>query len=37
MARFMQHEPPTPPEFGMKEIMETWKVRCRRQSGRRAR
>ncbi|GAB5451469.1 MAG: nitrite reductase [Halioglobus sp.] len=27
MARFLQHEPPTPPEFGMPEMLETWKVR----------
>jgi len=26
MARFLQHEPPQPPEFGMKEMMDTWKV-----------
>ncbi|BAV32586.1 nitrite reductase [Sulfuricaulis limicola] len=26
MARFLQHEPPTPPEFGMKEMKDTWKV-----------
>jgi nitrite reductase (NO-forming)/hydroxylamine reductase len=26
MARFVQHEPPQPPEFGMKEIRDTWKV-----------
>jgi nitrite reductase (NO-forming)/hydroxylamine reductase len=26
MARFLQHEPPTPPEFGLKEMKETWKV-----------
>jgi nitrite reductase (NO-forming)/hydroxylamine reductase len=26
MARFLQHEPPTPPEFGMKEMKQTWKV-----------
>jgi nitrite reductase (NO-forming) / hydroxylamine reductase len=26
MARFLQHEPPAPPEWGMKEMMETWKV-----------
>ena len=26
MARFLQHEPPTPPEFGMKQMKETWKV-----------
>lgn len=26
MARFLQHEPPVPPEFGMKEIKDTWKV-----------
>jgi nitrite reductase (NO-forming)/hydroxylamine reductase len=26
MARFLQHEPPTPPEFGMKEMKGTWKV-----------
>jgi nitrite reductase (NO-forming)/hydroxylamine reductase len=26
MARFLQHEPPTPPEFGMKEMKSSWKV-----------
>ncbi|MGB7740369.1 MAG: cytochrome D1 domain-containing protein [Steroidobacteraceae bacterium] len=26
MARFVQHEPPQPPEFGMPEIKATWKV-----------
>jgi nitrite reductase (NO-forming)/hydroxylamine reductase len=26
LARFLQHEPPTPPEFGMKEMKDTWKV-----------
>lgn len=26
MARFLQHEPPVPPEWGMKEMMESWKV-----------
>ncbi|MDH5632353.1 MAG: nitrite reductase [Gammaproteobacteria bacterium] len=26
MARYLQHEPPMPPEYGMKEIKETWKV-----------
>ena len=26
MARFLQHEPPMPPEWGMKEMMDTWKV-----------
>jgi nitrite reductase (NO-forming)/hydroxylamine reductase len=26
MARFLQHEPPQPPEWGMKEMMESWKV-----------
>lgn len=26
MARFLQHEPPTPPEFGMAEMREAWKV-----------
>ena len=26
MARFLQHEPPTPPEWGMKEMKDTWKV-----------
>jgi len=26
MARFLQHEPPQPPEFGMKEMMATWKL-----------
>jgi nitrite reductase (NO-forming)/hydroxylamine reductase len=26
MARFLQHEPPTPPEFGLAEMKATWKV-----------
>jgi nitrite reductase (NO-forming)/hydroxylamine reductase len=26
MARFLQHEPPEPPQWGMKEMMETWKL-----------
>jgi len=26
MARFLQHEPPQPPEFGMKEMNASWKV-----------
>lgn len=26
MARFLQHEPPTPPEFGLAEMKKTWKV-----------
>lgn len=26
MARFLQHEPPQPPEWGMAEMMETWEV-----------
>jgi nitrite reductase (NO-forming)/hydroxylamine reductase len=26
MARFLQHEPPVPPEFGMKEVKATWKL-----------
>jgi nitrite reductase (NO-forming)/hydroxylamine reductase len=26
MARFLQHEPPTPPEFGLSEMKATWKV-----------
>ncbi|MDP2324755.1 MAG: cytochrome D1 domain-containing protein, partial [Gammaproteobacteria bacterium] len=26
MARFLQHEPPTPPEFGLKEMKSSWKV-----------
>ncbi|MFO1423787.1 MAG: nitrite reductase [Candidatus Competibacteraceae bacterium] len=26
MARYIQQEPPTPPEFGMKEMKATWKV-----------
>jgi len=26
MARFLQHEPPSPPEFGMAEMQEAWKV-----------
>lgn len=26
LAKFLQHEPPNPPEFGMKEVRENWKV-----------
>jgi len=26
MARYLQHEPPLPPEYGMAEMKETWKV-----------
>lgn len=26
MARFLQHDPPMPPEFGMKEMRDSWKV-----------
>jgi nitrite reductase (NO-forming)/hydroxylamine reductase len=26
MARFLQHEPPTPPEFGLKDMKASWKV-----------
>ncbi len=26
LARFLQHPPPTPPEFGMPDMMATWKV-----------
>lgn len=26
MARYLQHEPPTPPEYGMKEMKASWKV-----------
>ncbi len=26
MARYVQQEPPTPPEFGMKEMKDSWKV-----------
>ncbi len=26
MARFLQHEPPSPPEFGMAEMREFWRV-----------
>lgn len=26
MARFLQHDPPNPPEFGMQEMRESWKV-----------
>ncbi|MBP9909044.1 MAG: c-type cytochrome, partial [Rubrivivax sp.] len=26
MARYIQHDPPVPPEFGMAQIKETWKV-----------
>ena len=27
MARFLQHEPPTPPEFGLAEMKATWKLK----------
>jgi len=26
MARYLQHEPPQPPEYGMKEMKASWKV-----------
>jgi nitrite reductase (NO-forming)/hydroxylamine reductase len=26
MARFLQHDPPSPPEWGMKEMKDSWKV-----------
>jgi len=26
MARYIQHEPPTPPEWGMEDMKKTWKV-----------
>ena len=26
MARYLQHEPPTPPEYGVKEMKASWKV-----------
>ncbi|MDQ7048938.1 MAG: c-type cytochrome [Enterobacterales bacterium] len=26
MARYLQHEPPLPPEWGMKEMKDSWKV-----------
>lgn len=26
MARFLQHEPPTPPEWGMEDMMASWKL-----------
>ncbi len=26
MARFLQHEPPTPPEFGMEEMRASWEI-----------
>jgi nitrite reductase (NO-forming)/hydroxylamine reductase len=26
MARFLQHDPPNPPEWGMKEMKDSWKV-----------
>jgi len=26
MAKFLQHEPPTPPEYGMEEMKATWKL-----------
>jgi nitrite reductase (NO-forming)/hydroxylamine reductase len=34
MARFLQHEPPIPPEYGLKEMKATWKVTCRPTSAR---
>ena len=34
MARYLQHEPPLPPEYGMKEMKETWKVVVPRRTGR---
>jgi nitrite reductase (NO-forming)/hydroxylamine reductase len=37
MARYIQQEPPTPPEWGMKEMMASLKVLCRRASARRRR
>ena len=30
MARFLLHEPPMPPEYGMAEMKETWKVQIGR-------
>ncbi len=35
MARFLQHEPPTPPEWGMPEMKNSWKVSscCTRRSS----
>ncbi|TDR56912.1 dissimilatory nitrite reductase (NO-forming) cytochrome cd1 type apoprotein [Halomonas ventosae] len=27
MAKYVMHEPPVPPEFGMPEMMETWEVK----------
>ncbi|MGM0693822.1 MAG: cytochrome D1 domain-containing protein [Pseudomonadota bacterium] len=27
MAKYIMHEPPVPPEFGMAEMMDTWEVR----------
>lgn len=26
LVKYLQHEPPLPPEFGMKEVKDTWKV-----------
>ncbi|MCP4001891.1 MAG: c-type cytochrome [Gammaproteobacteria bacterium] len=26
LARFLQHAPPTPPEFGMQDVLDTWEV-----------
>jgi nitrite reductase (NO-forming)/hydroxylamine reductase len=26
LARYLQHEPPSPPEYGMKEMRDSWKV-----------
>ena len=35
MAKFLQHEPPQPPEWGMKEMKASWKLFCSQlfQSG----
>jgi hypothetical protein len=35
MARYVQQEPPTPPEFGMKDMLGTWKVLIPPENARR--
>jgi nitrite reductase (NO-forming)/hydroxylamine reductase len=37
MARYVQHDPPVPPEFGMADMKKTWKVIIPRNSVRRRR
>ena len=37
MARYVQQEPPVPPEFGMQEMKATWKLIVPPENGRRRR